>query len=160
VSPAGRVHGRHRSVTFRKTYRDVNFAKLSGLSLNGTQNQMHGHTVGCETTFRSGCRSVRDDRDEIQFHLQKNYLWDSISNARFADRRFSRDFHREFESFTVSAFSHNFHFSAPFPAIAKLRVFRASDFTPRVKERIAAEMRVAHDLRSSWPETTTRDCMS
>jgi hypothetical protein len=31
VSPVGRVHGRHRSVTFRKTYRDVNSAKLSGL---------------------------------------------------------------------------------------------------------------------------------
>jgi hypothetical protein len=33
VSPAGRVHGRHRSVTFRKIYRDLNSAKLSGLSL-------------------------------------------------------------------------------------------------------------------------------
>jgi hypothetical protein len=30
---AGRVHGRHRSVTFRETCRDVNSAKLSGLSL-------------------------------------------------------------------------------------------------------------------------------
>jgi hypothetical protein len=54
----------------------------------------------------------------------------------------------------------NFHFSVPLPARAKPRAFRASDFTARAKERIAAEMRVAHDLGSSWPEIATRDGMS
>jgi hypothetical protein len=35
VSPANQVHDCDRSVTFRNTYRDVNSAKLSGLSLLG-----------------------------------------------------------------------------------------------------------------------------
>jgi hypothetical protein len=40
-----------------------------------------------------------------------------------------------------------FHFSALFAATAEPHAFLASDFTPRVKERIAAEIRVRHDLR-------------
>jgi hypothetical protein len=58
VNPADRVHGRHRSVTFRKIYRDVNSAKLSGLSLIVTRLPysvllLRGYRINISSFFSS-----------------------------------------------------------------------------------------------------------
>jgi hypothetical protein len=104
--------------------------------------------------------SARDDKDETQFHFQNDLL------VRFSFQMFTSRIGGLPEVSTVNLsvlpyrLSQNFHFSAPFPAMAKPRAFRASDFNPRVKERVAAEMRVTHNLGSSWPEIATRYDMS
>jgi hypothetical protein len=110
------------------------------------------HTIGCETTFRSAFRIGRNNRDEIQFHFQ-NDLPVRLNFQMFIS---CPGAFREVSTVNLRVFSRrlslNFHFSAPFPAMAKPHAFWASDFTARAKERIAAEMRVAHDLGSSLPE--------
>jgi hypothetical protein len=97
--------------------------------------------------FLIGVPITPNDREKTEFHFRNDVLMGS-----------------NFQMFTscIGAFQliytvglgvllvrspHNFHFSAPFPAMAKPRPFRSSDFNPRAKERIAAEMRAAHDQR-------------
>jgi hypothetical protein len=106
------------------------------------------YPVSCEMTFQPACRSARDDRDEARFHFQNDLP------VRFNFQMFTSCIGAFREVSTISLrvlpcpLSHNFHFSASFPAMVRPRAFQASDFAPKTNEHITAEMRMGHDLSS------------
>jgi hypothetical protein len=79
VSPAGRVHGRHRSVTFRKTYRDVNSAKLSGLGLLTAE-------IKQGKTFFSGIFSSHSTRARTVTFVELRQLFKTCDFAELYDK--------------------------------------------------------------------------
>jgi hypothetical protein len=120
--------------------------------LSGANN-----TVGCETPFRSACRSARD---ETQFDFQNDLP------VRFNFQMFPSRLGASREIFTVNL--------RVLPCRLSLTIFtfrrHSQRWTnlmhsgllnpPPGRECIAAEMRVAHDLGSSRPEIATRYGMS
>jgi hypothetical protein len=97
-----------------------------------------------------------NDREKIEFHFRNDLPVRSDFQMFTSCIGAFRVVYTVDLRILLGQFPHNFHFSTPFPAMAKPRPFRASDFTVRAKERIAAETRAAHDLGSSWPEIATR----
>jgi hypothetical protein len=95
--------------------------------------------------FLIGLPITPNDREKIEFHFRNDLPVKSNFQMFTSCIGAFRLVYRGDLRVLPVRFPHNFHFSAPFPAMAKPRPFRASDFTPRATERIAAEMRAAHD---------------
>jgi hypothetical protein len=97
--------------------------------------------------FLIGVPITQNDKEKIEFHFRNDVPVRSNFQTFTSCIGAFRLVYTVYLRVLPVRFPHIFHFSAPFPAMAKPRPFRASDFTPRAKERIAAEMRVVHDQR-------------